>query len=120
MPIIKSAKKRVKVAAKANTRNSRVRRSLRGSIKAFNAALASGKPALIAKAERDAASAIDVAAKKNVIHKNKAARKKSQIATAAKAAGAKPSKVAAKKAPVKKKPVASKPAVKKPVSKTRK
>ena len=116
MPIIKSAKKRVKVAALANTRNSRVRRSLRDAVKTFNAALSSGKPAEIAKAERNAVSAIDVAAKKAVIHKNKAARKKSQLAAQAKMAGVKPGKSVAKKTPVKK-AAAAKPAGKKSVAK---
>jgi small subunit ribosomal protein S20 len=92
MPIIKSAKKRVKVAAKANTRNSRTRRSLRDSLKVFNKAIASGKPAEIAKAEKAAISAIDIASKKAVIHKNKAARQKSQLSARAKAAGFKPTK----------------------------
>lgn len=113
MPIIKSAKKRVKVAARANTRNTKVRRSLRGAMKSFNAALASGKPAEIAKAEREAASAIDIAAKKAVIHKNKAARKKSQLSAQAKAAGVKITGTAAKKTA---KPTAKKPAVKRATS----
>ena len=43
MPIIKSAKKRVKTAAKANARNTRTRRDMRETIKAFNKALETGK-----------------------------------------------------------------------------
>lgn len=120
MPIIKSAKKRVKTAAKANTRNVKTKRTLRESLKAFTKALSSGKPDEIAKAQRSAVSAIDVAAKKNVIHKNKAARQKAQLAAKAKAAGSKPVKAAAKKAvPAKKvaKPAAKKTVAKKPVAK---
>jgi ribosomal protein S20 len=112
MPIIKSAKKRVKVAAKANARNSKTRRTMREAVKAFSKALSGGKAAEIADAQKAAVSAIDIAAKKNVIHKNKAARKKAQLSAKAKAAGAKPAKAAAK-APAKKAPAAKKPAAKK-------
>jgi len=128
MPIIKSAKKRVRVSEKATIRNAKTRRSLRESVKAFHKSLTSGKSADIAKAHNEAVSAIDTAAKKNVIHKNKAARKKSQLSAAAKAAGAKPTtaaKPAAKKAVAKKpatktaaKPAAKKAVAKKPATKT--
>lgn len=126
MPIIKSAKKRVKVAAKAGARNSRARRNLRDALKAFAKAVEGKKTDQIAKTQQAAISAVDMAAKKAVIHKNKAARYKSQLAAQAKAAGvkqaaspkpkAKSQKAAAKK-PVAKKPTAKKPAAKKPVSK---
>ena len=96
MPIIKSAKKRVKLAAKANARNNRTRRSMREAIKAFNKALESGRSSEIFKVQAAAVSAIDTAAKKNVIHKNKAARQKSRLATQAKAAGVKPTKTSQK------------------------
>ena len=128
MPVIKSAKKRVKVAAKATARNSRYKRQMRESLKAFAAALSSGKTAEIAKQQRAAVSALDVAAKKNIIHANKAARKKSQLAKRAKEAGVKPgselsrspAKTGAGKAARKSttgKPAAKKTAVKKPVAK---
>ena len=116
MPIIKSAKKRVKVAAKARARNSRTKRSLREATKAFDKAVASGKAADIAKAQTEAVSAIDKAAKKNIIHANKAARQKSALSAKAKAAGAKVVKSGTKKAaPAKKiaKTSPKKPAVKK-------
>jgi small subunit ribosomal protein S20 len=116
MPIIKSAKKRVKVAAKANARNSKTRRTMREAVKAFSKALAGGKATEIADTQKAAVSAIDIAAKKNVIHKNKAARKKAQLSAKAKATGVKPAKAAAK-APAKKAPAAKKPAAKKPAAK---
>lgn len=125
MPIIKSAKKRVKTAAKAGARNSRTRRDMREAIKAFNKALEAGKLTEVPKLQNAAVSAIDMAAKKNVIHKNKAARSKSRLASQAKLAGAKPAKAAtkkpaakpaAKKAPVKK-PIAKKPVAKKTTKK---
>jgi small subunit ribosomal protein S20 len=129
MPIIKSAKKRVKVASKARARNVRTKRSLREALKAFNKAVEGGKAADIQKAQQTVVSAIDIAAKKNVIHKNKAARQKAALSAQAKAAGAKPVKAAAKKPAVSKKTakpavttvakksVAKKPAAKKPASK---
>lgn len=119
MPIIQSAKKRVKVAAKANTRNSKIRRNVRETLKAYTKALQSGKPAEVAKTQRAAISALDVAAKKAVIHKNKAARKKSQLVAAAKAAGIKPTKAETSKPKAKTpaKPAAKKTPAKKPTAK---
>lgn len=108
MPIIKSAKKRVKVSAKARSHNLHTKRQVREALKAFTAALEDGKPAGVTKAQAAAMSAIDTAAKKNVIHKNKAARFKSRLAKRLKGAGIKPAKTSvkskAKKAPAKKNP----------------
>lgn len=123
MPIIKSAKKRVKTAQKAAVRNSKTKRSLKSALKMF-----ARKPA--AKAHSDAVSNLDKAVKKGVMHKNKAARLKKQLSAKAKAADVKPSaakKAAAKpaakkaapakkttaKAPAKKPTAAKKPAAKK-------
>ena len=91
MPIIKSAKKRVRTANKAAIRNSKTKRSLREALKSF------GKSPS-AKTQASAQSHLDKAAKKGVIHKNKAARLKSQAAKKAKAAGVKSTKAAAKTA----------------------
>ena len=110
MPIIKSAKKRVRTAEKAAIRNSKTKRSLKGALKAFHRAITGGTDATEAKSK--AQSAIDTATKKGVMHKNKAARKQSQLARAAKAAGtAKPA--ATKKAAAPKKAAAAKPAAEK-------
>ncbi|MBP7821059.1 30S ribosomal protein S20 [Candidatus Saccharibacteria bacterium] len=122
MPIIKSAKKRVKVTKKATVRNAKTKRTLREAVKAFHAAVKGGKPAEVAETKAKAESAIDTATKKNVIHKNKGARKKSQLAKAAKSTGAKPvaKAKAVNKTPVKsapKKAVAKKAPAKKPVAK---
>jgi ribosomal protein S20 len=114
MPIIKSAKKRVRVAKKAAVRNSKTKRVLKGALKLFT------KKAT-ASTHAGAQSAIDTAVKKGVVHKNKAARLKKQLAAKAKAAGAKPAasakkaavKPAAKKAVPVKKAAAKKPAAKK-------
>ncbi len=110
MPIIKSAKKRVRVAAKAHARNLHTKRELRETLKAFAAAVEGGKSTEVAKAHAAVQSAIDTAAKKNVIHKNKAARFKARLAFQAKSAGARPAKTTAKKA------AAKKPGAKKPTS----
>lgn len=109
MPIIKSAKKRVRTARKATVRNAKTKRSLRAAVKAFGK-----KPS--ASTHASAQSAVAKAAKKHVIHKNKAARQQRQLARAAKAANVKVSgsakRVAAKK-PIAKKSPAKKPAAKK-------
>jgi small subunit ribosomal protein S20 len=127
MPIIKSAKKRVKVSQKATVRNAKTKRTLREAVKAFTAAIAGGKASEVEAAHKKANSAIDTAAKKNVLHKNKAARKKAQLSAAAKKAGVKSTgksapkkavaKPAAKKVPAKKAAPAKKPAAKKPAKK---
>jgi small subunit ribosomal protein S20 len=120
MPIIKSAKKRVRVSEKAAIRNSKTKRSLRTAIKAFHTALTGGDKDSVAK-HSDAQSNLDKAVKKGIIHKNKAARQKSQLAARAKAAAAAPVKKAAPKAAAKKAPAtkakATKPATKKAVTK---
>jgi small subunit ribosomal protein S20 len=113
MPIIKSAKKRVKQASRANERNNVVRQKLRTALKAFSQAVSSKKN--VSETLKDAQSAIDQAAKKGIMHKNKAARKKSQLATKAKSVNAKPA--ATTKKPATKKPAAKKTAVKKPAAK---
>lgn len=109
MPIIKSAKKRVRVASKAASRNSKTKRNLKTAVKSLQAAIKGGKAS--DSHLKKAHSAIDTAAKKGVIHKNKAARKKSQAAKAAKATGVK--KTVAKKSPAKKPVVKKAPAKKK-------
>jgi small subunit ribosomal protein S20 len=119
MPIIKSAKKRVKTAQKAAIRNSKTKRSLKTALTSFHKAVVGGDKAA-AKLSQAAQSNIDKAAKKGLIHKNKAARQKAQLAKAAKAAGSKPAaaKPAAKKAaPAKKAAAPKKAAAKAPAKK---
>ncbi len=112
MPIIKSAKKRVRVSSKATIRNAKTKRSLKTALKVFQTGL-SGKDntSNLSKAQ----SALDKAAKKGVVHKNKVARKKRQLAAAAKAAGMKPASASKKTIakPMAKKTPAKKPATKK-------
>lgn len=128
MPIIKSAKKRVRVAEKAAVRNSKVKRAMKSALKSFQASLGNKNAAATTKAYNEAQHTIDTAVKKNIIHKNKAARTKANLAKQMKDAGVKPaagksaSKTTAKttkKTPAKK-PAAKKPATKKAPSKTTK
>lgn len=108
MPIIKSAKKRVRVAKKAAARNSKTKRVLKSALKIFR-----GKTT--AESQSKAQSALDKAVKKGVVHKNKAARQKRRLAAQAKAAGVKPS--SAKKKTTTKKAAPKKAAAKKTTSK---
>ena len=85
MPIIKSAKKRVRTAEKAAVRNSKTKRGLRTAIKAFHKAITGGSKS-VADDHSAAQSNLDKAVKKGIMHKNKAARVKRQLAAQAKAA----------------------------------
>jgi small subunit ribosomal protein S20 len=96
MPIITSAKKRVRTARKAAVRNSKTRRNLKSALKAFGSSPS-------AKTQSNAQSHLDKAVKKGVVHKNKAARLKRKAAAKAKAAGMKSAKASAKKTVAKKK-----------------
>ena len=84
MPIIKSAKKRVRVAKKQAIHNSRTKRTMRTALKRFQDAITNKKD--VDQAQNEAQSALDTAVKKGVISKNKAARKKSQLNSQAKVA----------------------------------
>jgi|SRR5581483_4474932 len=96
MPIIKSAKKRVRVARRARSRNVKTKRELKTALKLFTKTPS-------AKSQSAVQSQIDKALKKNVIHKNKAARLKKRAAQAAKAKGVKATKAAPTKKPAAKK-----------------
>jgi small subunit ribosomal protein S20 len=101
MPIIKSAKKRVKTAQRANVRNAHTKRSLRVAIKNLQTALSSdGKNT--SKALGEVQSALDQSVKKGLIHKNKANRRKKQFAAQVKNSGTKVQKAATKKTSTKK------------------
>lgn len=79
MPNIKSAKKRVKVINTKTMQNKMIKSSVKTDIKKFNAAVeqdAENKDELFVKA----VSAVDKAASKGTIHKNKANRTKAQLA----------------------------------------
>ncbi len=82
MPNIKSAKKRVKVTAIKTLRNKMFKSQMKTIIKKFYAAVESGDKAAAMEAYKPAVVVIDKAVKRNIIHKNAAAHKKSQFAVA--------------------------------------
>lgn len=73
MPNIKSAKKRVKVIKKKTLRNKMIKSNLKTVIKAANADVNQ-------ETVRAAIKKVDQACAKGIMHKNQAARKKSQLA----------------------------------------
>src|SRR5437879_2535591 len=103
MPIIKSARKRVRVSRKAASRNAHTKRALKTALKSFESKAS-------ATTHASAQSALDTAVKKGIVHKNKAARLKKRLATQAKAAGAKPVKKTSTSKSDTNKPAAKKPA----------
>lgn len=100
MPIIQSAKKRVRTAKKATIRNAKTKRTMRTAIKDFRASLTTRSDS--AAALSTAQKTIDTAVKKGILHKSRAARKKSQLASEAKAAGVTFKKGTKKATPAKK------------------
>jgi len=109
MPIIKSAVKRVKQAEKRRDRNVEVKRTLRSNTKALDAAVESNDTKNLNELLNKVYSSYDTAVKKNLIHKNKAARKKAHYSELVKNAS-----TAKKTAPKK---TTKKPAAKKTASK---
>ncbi|MCG8514622.1 MAG: 30S ribosomal protein S20 [Halanaerobiales bacterium] len=79
MPIIKSAKKRVKIAAKRTLRNREWKAKLKTAIKDFEKIVDEGNASAAQDKLSQAIKVIDKAAGKGIIHKNNAARKKSRL-----------------------------------------
>ena len=79
MPNIKSAKKRVLLSKAANERNKQEKTALKTVIKKFDVAVESGNKAEADSAYTAAVKTIDKAVTKGILHKNTAARKKSNI-----------------------------------------
>ena len=79
MPNIKSAKKRVKVTAAKTLQNKMFRTQLMTEMKKYEAAVAAGDTALAQETYKAAVKKIDMAVSRNILHKNAAARKKSQF-----------------------------------------
>lgn len=80
MPNIKSAKKRVVVTKTKTARNKALKSNLKTIIKQANAAIEANADNK-AEAVKVAVKKIDQACAKGLLHKNCAARKKSQLAT---------------------------------------
>ena len=80
MANIKSSAKRALIGKIRNERNKANRSALKTTIKKFDAAVAEGKGENTEAAYKAAVKSVDRAVSKGLIHKNKAARKKSQMA----------------------------------------
>ncbi|MGN1188206.1 MAG: 30S ribosomal protein S20 [Lachnospiraceae bacterium] len=80
MANIKSAKKRILVAATRADRNKAIKSKIKTYIKRVEAAVASGDKAVAAAELKAASTEIDKACSKGVYHKNNAARKISRLA----------------------------------------
>ncbi|MDZ5470921.1 30S ribosomal protein S20 (plasmid) [Bacillus sp. 31A1R] len=79
MPNIKSAIKRVKTNEKRNAHNATVKSTMRTAVKKVEAAITNNDASVAKETLLDAASKLDKAAAKGLIHKNAAARKKSRL-----------------------------------------
>ncbi len=82
MANIKSAKKRILVNQTKALQNKMFRSQLKTDIKKYHAALEAGDAALAQDTYKAAVKKIDKAAARGIIHKNAAARKKSQFTKA--------------------------------------
>ena len=80
MPQIKSNIKTMEKDAARHAANSRVKSSGHTAIRRTTEAIATGDADAVKKAYDKASSVIDSAARKGVLHKNTAARKKSRLA----------------------------------------
>ncbi|MFV9511002.1 30S ribosomal protein S20 [Tepidibacillus sp. LV47] len=80
MANIKSAIKRVKTSRKRNERNTAQKSALKTAIKHFEIAIQNNDVEAAKTAFLNATKKLDKAVTKGLIHKNKAARKKSRLA----------------------------------------
>jgi small subunit ribosomal protein S20 len=79
MPNIKSAIKRVKTTEARNAQNTTAKSAMRTAVKKVEAAISTNEGTVAKEALVTAASKLDKAAAKGLIHKNAAARKKSRL-----------------------------------------
>lgn len=80
MPNIKSAKKRVKVIEKKTLINQMHKTALKTAVKKFEAAVEANDKENVSSLFNEAVKKIDQGVSQGIIHKNTAARKKSQLA----------------------------------------
>ena len=80
MPNIKSAKKRVLVEQKRTARNQALKTNLKTTLKKFDVTVNAGDIDAVHEAYRVTVKKVDQAVGKGILHKNTAARKKSQLA----------------------------------------
>jgi small subunit ribosomal protein S20 len=79
------ARKRARQTVKVRAHNASLRSRLRTAIKAVRKAIAGGEKTVAQQVYRASVSTIDKIADKKIIHKNKASRHKSRLASAIKA-----------------------------------
>lgn len=79
MPNIKSVKKDVIRSRKRHLRNQATKSQIKTFVKKANTAIAGGDDAAIATVLSQTVSVVDKAAKRGIIHKNAAARRKSRL-----------------------------------------
>ena len=84
MPITRNAKKALRVAEKKTAANTRTKKSLKEGVKKIEKLVSAKNYADAKTALASAYSAIDKAAKKGVIKKNTASRKKARLSRMAK------------------------------------
>ena len=89
MANIKSAKKRAKQSEAHRQNNASQRSAMRTQVKSLEKVIVSGDIKVANEAFRKTASILDRAARKGIIHKNTAARKKSRLNKRVKALGEK-------------------------------
>jgi small subunit ribosomal protein S20 len=85
----KSAEKRAREALASRARNVAHRSKVRSAVRKVVAAIGEGKQQEAAAALKAASPVIDAMARKGIIHKNKAARHKSRLASQIKAMSSK-------------------------------
>ena len=79
MANIKSSAKRARLIARATAKNRSSRSLMKTNIKKFDAAITENDKEAAESAYKTAVKTVDRAATKNLIHKNKAARRKSAM-----------------------------------------
>ncbi len=79
MPNIKSAEKRLRQSLKRRDRNRKAKAAMRTSVKKAEKATSAGKPEDAKAAVAAACKVLDTTARKGIIHKNMASRKKSRL-----------------------------------------
>ncbi|SHI00280.1 30S ribosomal protein S20 [Clostridium grantii] len=79
MANVQSAKKKIKVIKTKTLRNKMIKSALKTQIKKFEVALESNNASTAAVELKACVKALDMAASKGVLHKNKVARTKSRL-----------------------------------------
>jgi len=80
MPRRRTSRKRIRADKKRNLRNQKVKQELKKTLKKFQALITAKNSAEAKEFLQKVFSQLDKAAKKKIIHPNKASRKKSRLA----------------------------------------